>query len=108
MVSIWILHDKSLKNLRIDKDLPSFEIRNEIKRLFDINSNKLLKLKKFNDSLVPIDRHLTVNNRNRPYKLQAVDQCEHNHQCQHKNEVRRGEFILNLIISLISEFSFTK
>ncbi len=96
MLSIWILCDKSFKNLRIDKDSTSFEIKNEIKKIFNINSNKLLKLRKFNKSLVPIDRHLDANNKNRPYNLEIVDSCVHSHQCQHKNEVRgRGIFIKN-------------
>jgi hypothetical protein len=88
MLSIWISCDKSLKNLRFDEDLSSFEIKNEIKKVFNINPNKLLKLRKFNKSLVPIDRRLAANNKNQPYNLEIVDSCEHSHQCQHKNEVR--------------------
>ena len=61
-------------------------MKREIKVLFSINENKLLRLRKLNGSLVPIDKNLTNSSKNKPYKLEVVNECEHRlvPVCDHK------------------------
>ena len=87
MFSIWISCKKSVKNILLkQKNLSSIEIKNEIKLQFKISQNKLLRLRKANGALVPIDKNLMNNSKNKPYELEIVNECTHEagSGCNHK------------------------
>jgi hypothetical protein len=74
MLSIWIsFGTTNVKKLTIAKNSSSAQINNEIKKLFDINPSKLLRLRNSNGSLIPVDKRLINTTKIKAYKLEAVN-----------------------------------
>ncbi len=86
MLSIWIsFGTTNVKKLTIAKNSSSAQINNEIKKLFDINPSKILRLRNSNGSLIPVDKRLINTTKIKAYKLEAVNQCKHlSNECKHK------------------------
>lgn len=86
MSVVWISFGKNnYKEVLISKN--SVDVKNEIRKAFNIDSNKQIRLRNQNNSILTIDGNLVSNTKRTCYKLELVNVCDHISMCLHKKSL---------------------